>query len=167
MSVVEQHDVVTPAYRHIYKRIQPGPCLELGDSSLKWYDIAPPEAPVPESIRELARDDLQAAAGAGELGLSRELGFAILHRCGESFYFLLVCTWRNENELWETVWAKDGDEELSFRPWPSEGPHRPTYCVWELGAVWHEQQAWSRYLRSRRDAAARVAYLSSSCRAAV
>ena len=73
----------------------------------------------------------------------------ILHRCGESFYFLLVSTWRNDNELWETVWAKDGDDELGFQPWPIEGTHRPTFCVWELGAVWHEQQAWSRYLRSR------------------
>jgi hypothetical protein len=24
--------------------------------------------------------------------------------------------------------------------------------VWELGAVWHEQQAWSRFLRSERGA---------------
>ena len=58
---------------------------------------------------------------------------SILHRCGESFYFLLVCTWRNENELWETVWAKDGDGDVFFRPWPIEGTHRPTFCVWELG----------------------------------
>ena len=49
-------------------------------------------------------------ARSGELGDLGELGFVVLHRCGESFYFLLVCTWRNENELWETVWAKDGDE---------------------------------------------------------
>ena len=44
----------------------------------------------------------------GDLGRLGELGFVVLHRCGEDFYFLLVCTWRNENELWETVWAKDG-----------------------------------------------------------
>lgn len=39
----------------------------------------------------------------GALSLSGDLGFAILHRCGESFYFLLVSTWGNDNELWETV----------------------------------------------------------------
>ena len=55
----------------------------------------------------------------------------------------------------------------AFRPWQLEGTHRPTYCVWELGPVWHEQGAWSRYLRSNRDAAARQAYLGSSCRALV
>ena len=78
----------------------------------------------------------------------------ILHRCGKSFYFLIVSTWRNDNELWDTVWAKNGDEEDVFSPWPVEGTHRPTFCVWELGAVWHEQQTWSEYLRSERDEAA-------------
>ena len=86
----------------------------------------------------------------------------ILHRCGEDFYFLLVCTWRNENELWETVWAKDGDERRFFHPWPVEGAHRPTFCVWELGAVCHERQAWSRFLRSSRDAVAKKEYLEDT-----
>ena len=80
---------------------------------------------------------------------SATLGFVVLHRCGEDFYFLLVCTWRNENELWETVWAKNGDADVFFRPWPADGAHRPTFCVWELGAVCHERDAWTSYLRSR------------------
>ena len=83
------------------------------------------------------------------------------------FYFLLLATWRNDNELWETVWAKDGDGQPAFEPWPSEGTHRPTFCVWELGVVCHEQRAWSRYLRSRRDEASRQAYLRSSYEGAV
>ena len=76
----------------------------------------------------------------GRLGVAGDLGFVILHRCGEDFYFLLVCTWRNENELWETVWAKDGDADVFFRPWAIDGAHRPTFCVWELGAVVHERR---------------------------
>ena len=80
-------------------------------------------------IRELARGGLRAAARVGTLELSGELGFAILHRCGESFYFLLVSTWRNENELWETVWAKDGDDEAAFAPWQVDGrTGRPSAC---------------------------------------
>jgi len=51
------------------------------------------------------------------------------------------------------------DDAAGFRPWLLEGTHRPTFCVWELGAVWHEQQAWSRFLRSARGAVAREAYL--------
>ena len=72
----------------------------------------------------------------------------ILHRCGEGFYFLLVSTWRNENELWETVWSRR-EHQPAFEPWPLETAHHPTSCVWELRAVCHEQGAWSRHLRSR------------------
>ena len=158
---------VDPAYRHAEKLIRPGRYVTVGEAALKWYEIAPPEAPVPPAIRELARDDLEAAAASGTLDLGDDLGFVILHRCGPGFYFLIVSTWRNDNELWETVRAKESDREPWFRPWPAEGTHRPTYCVWELGVVWHEQGAWSRYLRSRRDEGALLAYLGSSSRAMV
>ena len=158
---------VTPDYEHSSKLVVPQTGLTLGDTTLKWYDIAPVETPVPLAIRALARRNLRDGSKSGTVALSDELGFVILHRCGESFYFLIVSTWRNDNELWETVWAKDGDESASFRPWPIEGTHRPTFCVWELGAVWHEQQAWSRYLRTPRDEAARRTYLRDSLAGAV
>jgi hypothetical protein len=149
---------VQTGYRHLTKAITPAPGIELGGSSLKWYDIAPADEPVPGPIRALARGSLRGAVDSGAIGLEGDVGFVILHRCGASFYFLLVSTWRNDNELWETVWAKDGDAS-GFQPWPLEGTHRPTFCVWELGAVWHEQQAWSRFLRSDRSPAAEAAYL--------
>jgi hypothetical protein len=154
-------NAVQAGYRHLTKSIAPAPGIELGDSTLKWYDIAPADEPVPGPIRALARGSIRGAVDSRAIALDDDLGFVILHRCGASFYFLLVSTWRNDNELWETVWAKDGDAS-GFHPWPLEGPHRPTFCVWELGAVWHEQQAWSRFLRSERDAEARDAYLSDS-----
>jgi hypothetical protein len=159
--------VVRADYVHATKAIRPGTAIALGDTVLKWYDIAPPDEPVPPEVHVLARGTLRAAAEAGLLDLEDDVGFVILHRCGESFYFLLITTWRNENELWETVWAKNGDDELAFRPWPAEGTHRPTFCVWELGAVWHEQQAWSRFLRSERGDAARKAYLRDTFAGAV
>ena len=154
--------VVHTGYRHVTKAVTPAPPITLGECTLKWYDVAPADEPVPSSLRVLARGNLRAAADTGRLDLDDDLGFVILHRCGESFYFLIVSTWRNDNELWETVLAKNGEDEVAFRPWPLEGTHRPTYCVWELGAVWHEQQAWSQYLRSVRDDAARQAYLQDS-----
>ena len=166
MSAVEEVGV-GPDYLHSSKLIRPEASLTLGDAVLKWYDIALAEAPVPLAMRALARRNLRDGSKSGKLALSDELGFVILHRCGESFYFLLLSTWRNDNELWETVWAKDGDEAVSFRPWPIEGTHRPTFCVWEFGAVWHEQQAWSRYLRTSRDEAAKRIYLRDSFAGAV
>jgi len=162
VSALGQVGEVRAEYKHVPKQIQPEPSLTLGSTVLKWYDIAPADAPVPLAIRALARRNLRDASKSGALGISGDLGFVILHRCGEGFYFLLVSTWRKDNELWETVWAKDGDGEVRFRPWPIEGTHRPTFCVWELGAVCHEQQAWSEYLRSSRDEGAGQEYLRDS-----
>lgn len=149
---------VQAGYRHLTKAIAPAAPIELGDSVLKWYDIALADEPVPGPIRALARGTLRGAADSDAIELDDDLGFVILHRCGESFYFLLVSTWRNDNELWETVWAKEGDA-AGFQPWPLAGTHRPTFCVWELGAVCHEQRAWSRFLRSDRGPGEREAYL--------
>jgi hypothetical protein len=158
-SALEYRGRVGADYVHSPKVVRPGTILVLDDAVLKWYEIAPAGTPVPLRVRELAYDALCRGSRSGELELEGDLGFAILHRCGDSFYFLLVSTWRNDNELWETVWVKDGAEAPTFLPWPIEGTHRPTFCVWELGAVCHEQRAWSRYLSSARDAPARQTYL--------
>jgi hypothetical protein len=161
-TVLDQRGHVGSEYVHIPKVVRPGTILVLDDAVLKWYEIAPEAKPVPLRVRELAYDALCRGSRSGELEFDGDLGFVLLHRCGESFYFLLVSTWRNDNELWETVWAKDGPDAPSFEPWPVEGTHRPTFCVWELGAVCHEQRAWARYLRSPRDASARQEYLLDS-----
>lgn len=160
MSLLQSTSVdVRPDYDHAAKVAAAGPSIALGDSVLKWYEVAPQEAPVPPAVSDLARLALADAARFGELRLGGALGFVILHRCGEAFYFLLVCTWQNDNELWESVWAKAGEDDPEFHPWPVDGSHRPTFCVWELGAVAHERLAWSRFLRSPRDRDARLDYL--------
>jgi hypothetical protein len=143
---------------HDAKVATPQPSIMLGEAVLKWYDIARPATPVPIAIRALARRCLRDAVKLGRLSLEDDLGFVLLHRCEDDFHFLLVATWRNENELWESVWAKRSTD-VFFESWPSAGTHSPTFCVWELGAVAHERDAWIRYLRSSRDPAARRAYL--------
>jgi hypothetical protein len=158
VSALEQ-DVVEHGYEHVAKIAAPQPSIMLGAAVLKWYDISALDEPVPLAIRALARRCLRDATKAGTLDVQDELGFVILHRCGDDFYFLLVSTWRNENELWETIWAKSGEAEVFFHPWPADGTHRPTFCVWELGAIAHERIAWTTYLHSARDDAARRAYL--------
>lgn len=158
---LEQVGNVTSTYRHVGKLIKPAPGITLGAAQLKWYDIARPEAGLPEEVHANARDFLQEEATSQSLSLGAELGFVILHRCGEAFYFLIVCTWRNDNEVWETVYAKE-NETVGFKSFVRRGPHLPTFCVWELGAVWHEQQAWSRYLVSPRNTGAKQFYLQDS-----
>jgi hypothetical protein len=160
VSVLERNGAaVDPAYEHRPKAARAGQSVALGNTLLKWYEIAPEGDPAPASISDLARLGLADAARLGELRLDGELGFVILHRCGEAFYFLLVSTWQNDNELWETVWAKDGPDDPAFHPWPLDGTHRPTFCVWELGVVAYERIAWSRFLRTARDRDARLEYL--------
>ena len=88
-----------------------------------------------------------------------DLGFVILHRCGEGFYFLIACSWRGNNELWESVWAKAAGAP-DFHDWARPMPHPATFCVWELGAVFHEQKAWIRFLRSKRDGKAVAGWLA-------
>ena len=51
-------------YRHLTKSIAPAPGIELGGSTLKWYDIAPADEPVPGPIRALARGGRLVTCGA-------------------------------------------------------------------------------------------------------
>jgi hypothetical protein len=145
---------VAANYMHRDKFAIPRDGIAAGDSQLKWSNVALPDAHVPREIEELARDYLKDVRVAGEFG------FVILHRCGEDFYFLIVSTWRNENELWESVYAKQSAGEPNFRPFTVETSHRGTYCVWELGVVWHEQQAWRRFLTSKRATEDATRYLN-------
>ena len=110
---------------------------------------------MPEEITRLARTYLN--RGPIE---AKGLGFVILHRCGKDFYFLIVSTWRNNNELWESVFYKDGDAMADFAPFPREAFHKPTFCVWEMAPVFYEQKAWERFLKSARDEAAAFTWLN-------
>lgn len=137
---------VAPTYQHVVKHVRAGEPLALSRALLKWYEVHPVDRPVPQEISALARK----AFDDGALRVNG-FGFVVLHRCGDRFYFLIACTWRNENELWQTVWYKDGDAMSAFAEFPREAPHLPTFCVWELAPVWREQQSWTRFLRSPRD----------------
>ena len=146
-------------YVHYDKVIDPGMPITVGGSMLKWYNIAREGEPVPVEIETLARSFIENGAEIGRVQNIGELGFVILHRCGPDFYFLLVSSWQNANELWESVYAKTGEAEMAFSLFPLNSPHHATFCVWELAAVWHEQQAWKRFLRSDRNDSAKSTYL--------
>jgi hypothetical protein len=137
---------VDPAYRHQAKLAIPDGALTLGDTRLKFYRLAPADKPVPDTIADAARVYLPGARKLGD-----ERGFVILHRCGDSFYFLLVSVWRGSNELWEAVFYRD--EGMT-------GFARSTFCVWELGVVAAEAAAWARFLASPRGAADDRAWLT-------
>jgi hypothetical protein len=153
---------VNNTYRHVPKVSSPGALLTAGTSRLKWYDVARADTPVPASIRETAMTRIAADIENGTLGFDREVGFVVLHRCGagNDFYFLAPCTWRGSNELWESVYYRDKTMS-TFAPFVQNGPHRGTYCVWEMGPVIHEQKEWVRFLKSPRTLRDLDAYLAS------
>src|SRR5262245_10620487 len=102
-QILENDSGIAPGYRHYGKRSTPGEPLELPGAILKWYGLHSDDLPVPAEVDRLARAQLTAQPPA-----ARGLGFVILHRCGRDFYFLIVGTWRCNNELWTTVLYKDG-----------------------------------------------------------
>lgn len=151
---------VSAAYVHTDKHVSSHDNIKLGGTELKWYDLAAERSPVPDEIRRLAIRTIEDEYALGNLSELGDLGFVILHRCGEDFYFLLVQTWKNENELWETIYAKKDAGHDEFVSYPPRRHHNGTFCVWELEAVLHEQKAWRTFLRSDRGDTARGQYLA-------
>ena len=126
------------------KYAQPKGIFTVGKTNFKWYDLA-------GNLSEISSQDIKnaqlAIENAGENFQDiDDLGFVIMHRCGEN-YLLLVCTWRSENELWESVYY---DGSGTFEIWDRNKTHLPTYCVWEMGIVYYESRAWKKYLGTER-----------------
>jgi hypothetical protein len=155
---------VAPTYQHHQRLVTPGEGINLGSARLKWYDIRRPQTDIPNELVESSYDFLRYEVEQGRLAIDYELGFVILHRADgpkgpDSVALLLVTTWRSSNELWKTFYFKDVVGVESYQELVS-GSSSPAYCVWELGAVWHEQQAWTRFLSSSRNEDAIRVYLA-------
>lgn len=141
---------VSPAYKHYEKTIYRHGVIQPETSRLKWYDITRGKKPIGQEVRDLARDFLSRQTATIGTPSTQELGFVLLHRCGQGFYFLGLCTWRKNNELWKTVFYFDARTAEDFALFSQDGPHRDTFCIWELAIVSHETLAWTTYLRSGR-----------------
>src|ERR1700742_2920623 len=74
---------VTADYRHYAKQVEPAEGIALPGGFLKWYDVHAPDAPIRPETQDQARDFLRGEAAADRLRLHDELGFVILHRCGD------------------------------------------------------------------------------------
>lgn len=157
ISYLHQLEQVAPGYQHRQKFVKPGDALITPFVYLKWYDIYREETPISSQSVDEARSFLLSEMDTERLPLKNELGFAIHHQC-TNVYILYICTWRNENEVWETIYHKDLTNNSTFQLLERVST-TPTFCVWVLAAVWHEQQAWTRYLYSRRDDTAKYAYV--------
>jgi len=115
-----------------------------GKTRFKWYDLA--EDPSVISAQDIINAKTCIQNAEENFQNKDDLGFVIMHRCGEH-YLLLVCTWRSENELWESVYYNGSGK---FEVWDRNTIHLPTYCVWEMGIVYHESGAWKKFLGTGR-----------------
>jgi len=155
-QVVEFGNVVPDGYTYYQKQVTPREDLALPNAYFKWYDLFPADAEITPEQRAEAR--AFASAEAERLHFANELGFVILHRAGPMLLLMLM-TWRGTNEIWESVYSKEAGRSQKYVLNEFPQTHRGTFCVWELGPVWHERQAWVRFLSSQRDAAAKQAYI--------
>lgn len=136
------------------KYAAPKGLFNVGKTRFKWYDLATdPSEITPQDIYNAQACIENSAENFQKV---EDLGFVIMHRCGEH-YLLLVCTWRSENELWESVYY---DGSGNFEVWDRNKTHLPTYCVWEMGIVYHESQSWKKYLGSPREEDDKKKYLN-------
>ncbi len=149
---------VSSTYKHQNKSVRPGPALETNNVYLKWTLIEPESLPItPDQINE-AQTFLLEELSSGRLKLHNEVGFVVQHRCAKVL-ILYVCTWRGDNEVWETLYRTPVTLEAHYKVMERENTS-PTFCVWVLPAVLHEQRAWVQYLESSRDHLAQATYLS-------
>jgi hypothetical protein len=149
-------NVVPEGYMYSEKQVNPGADLSLPQAYFKWYDIYPPDVEITQE--QVAESRAFVATEAERLQFADELGFVLLHRAG-GVLLLMINTWRNTNEIWESVYVKDLSQTGGYKPIEFETSHRATFCVWELGPIWHERHAWVRFLSSRRDEQAKLAYI--------
>jgi hypothetical protein len=149
-------NVVPDGYVYREKIVTPGRDLSLPNAYFKWYDIRPPEVEI--TVEQVSESRAFVAAQAERLRFANELGFVLLHRAGPVL-LLLVTTWRNTNEIWESAYVKPADAAEGYVAIEFENNHRATFCVWELGPIWHERHAWVRFLSSKRDEQAKQAYI--------
>lgn len=154
---ISQFGNMPASYAHHKRLVTPGADLMLPNAYLKWYDIQRINGSITPEMQQESRDFL--VSQAESLDFKNELGFVMLHHCSTVVY-LFVDVWRNHNELWKTIYYKYLVDGAVYQPYVFDSVLEPGFCVWELTAVWHEREAWNRYLSSRRDDAAKYAYLN-------
>jgi hypothetical protein len=76
--------------------------------------------------------------GDGNYGL----GFLIVHH-GKDANFVLLDWWCNENELRHQVYYSTKEQPGQLI---RQNSSSPIACVWDLGVIYHERNAWVRHM---------------------
>ena len=149
---------VPPTYRHEWRIATPRPPILLHETIFKWYHVHREGTVVPDDMDAEARSVLTEAMASGAWDPSYGLNIALLH-LSTAHAFLIAGIWRGHQELWARHYVKALATNGPFTRIDPSGQDAPMACVWELGVICHERQAWSRYLFSDRTDAAKRSWL--------
>jgi len=150
---------VPQTYVHHDCWVEPGELVVLPEAILKWYNVGRPGESIPPLFEPGGRTFLDALASSGQFNFGHGLGWVLLHDCVATT-FLIIGVWNDANECRHTIFARDPHGPVDhFIPLEIGAVPKPMACVWELTPIWHERNAWSRFLYSPRDATAKLAYL--------
>ncbi|CAA9552156.1 MAG: hypothetical protein AVDCRST_MAG87-948 [uncultured Thermomicrobiales bacterium] len=145
-------------YVHHQREVQPGEPLALERGVLKWYEVFRRGEEPAGDLDATARAAVTDIVRSESFPLQYGVGFVILHHSTASDY-LIACCWHQIQELWHAILVRPADGSADFRQeWPSQTS--ASFCVWEMAPMWHERNAWERYLNSSRDDDAMRAYLT-------
>ncbi len=150
---------IPPPYVHHDCWVEPGELAVLPAAILKWYNVGRPGVAIPSTFEPGGRAFLDALASSGQFDFGHGLGWVLLHDCVATT-FLIVGVWNDANECRHTIFARDPHGPVDqFIPVEIGAVPKPMACVWELTPIWHERNAWSHFLYSTRDSAAKLEYL--------
>lgn len=152
-------NIIPDEYTYYKKIISPDSQLNLSHASFKWYNLYPESKNISFEQVSKAKEFISLEVQSGKLKLENELGFVILHRAGD-YLLLLITTWSNINEIWESVYFKKVDDDAVYKPIEFKTDHKGTFCVWELGIVWHERNSWVKFINSKRDPESKLNYMN-------
>jgi hypothetical protein len=159
ISLLDRVGELPGEYRHENRVSTPGGLLVLSNAIVKWSSVHRAGCPIAPEFTDAAHAFAQRLDRAGALRVEHGLGF-VVHHVSTNHAFLLIGFWRDKNELWMAHYLRAIDDPVdAFEPFPYDAISVPAACVWELSPIWHEREAWSRYLFSSRDAAAKRSYL--------
>jgi L-amino acid N-acyltransferase YncA len=127
------------------RRVQSLPLFEFAGWRFKVYGINVEGRNLDDTLVEAARNAAQSLLPQPAVSLPDRygLGFMIVHAAND-VDFVVVCWWGAQNELLLRVLTA-----------PAGQPHRlcqhsnmdgPIGCVWDLGVICAEREAWTRYM---------------------
>jgi hypothetical protein len=132
-------------YKHEPRMVKPRGLLNTPEISLKLYDMFTKDDCIGSNPTREAEEFLKEEIARGEINPHSGLGFAILSKD-----MLNVARWYKtypivlQNNLYE---FKPNFQKVTETSTEEAG----SFCIWELGIVNHEKEAWKKFLTSNKD----------------